>query len=557
MSHPIFRLFLLLFFYELFSAIIYICLLTSLPPAGSGAQPGSSSGSWEQHPTDSSYGFSPNNPRHSPNVSSSRVGTPNPSHGSALGPSSSGNLAASMQNLNSHDSTGAQGALNSSSVNTSPFLHPGAGQRTRRKSDTALEPPTWDTFIPGGQAQHRHSQQQRDAMEGSAVDDGMGELNMGYGAGHGQPQPGQPQHHLQHQQGYNTLPQQQQQQQSQSGHPPTLGHNFSFGPPASQQPSMSNNFLSPDISNHLRRAKSDSVNRGHRQSRSEDVRSPANMGGIGNNPSASGGYLFPPSSHGESYGLGLNFQAPHQTPPPGAFLSVSDPMPSIRHGHYRRASSGTRSERGSPASRDWLTGPVGDGIIGGGEGGRGAWSGASSTRVSPYPSPNASPRPRYDDLPAPNSMNVGLGAPGALSLMANVTDVEGQPIVISKPNVTTGRTANASHRRRKQEATFVCPIPGCGSTFTRSFNLKGALFSRLRLVSGMTNRTTFSLYPLPSLRQVTYALTKRRSHSSAIGLDVERASQGSMTASVMNNCIPIIDLSLAKAATNSLQGWTH
>ena len=50
------------------------------------------------------------------------------------------------------------------------------------------------------------------------------------------------------------------------------------------------------------------------------------------------------------------------------------------------------------------------------------------------------------------------------------------PIVVSKPNVTTGRTANASHKRRKQEATFVCPVPGCGSTFTRSFNLKGLLF---------------------------------------------------------------------------------
>jgi len=49
--------------------------------------------------------------------------------------------------------------------------------------------------------------------------------------------------------------------------------------------------------------------------------------------------------------------------------------------------------------------------------------------------------------------------------------------VVSKPNVTTGRTANASHKRRKQEATFSCPVPGCGSTFTRSFNLKGHLRS--------------------------------------------------------------------------------
>ncbi|KAJ3801181.1 hypothetical protein GGU11DRAFT_675570 [Lentinula aff. detonsa] len=51
------------------------------------------------------------------------------------------------------------------------------------------------------------------------------------------------------------------------------------------------------------------------------------------------------------------------------------------------------------------------------------------------------------------------------------------PLVVSKPNVTTGRTAKASHNRRKQEATFVCPVPGCGSTFTRSFNLKGHIRS--------------------------------------------------------------------------------
>jgi len=50
-------------------------------------------------------------------------------------------------------------------------------------------------------------------------------------------------------------------------------------------------------------------------------------------------------------------------------------------------------------------------------------------------------------------------------------------VAVSKPNVTTGRTANASRIRRKQEANFMCPVPGCGSTFTRSFNLKGHMRS--------------------------------------------------------------------------------
>ncbi len=30
--------------------------------------------------------------------------------------------------------------------------------------------------------------------------------------------------------------------------------------------------------------------------------------------------------------------------------------------------------------------------------------------------------------------------------------------------------------KQKRDATFMCPFPGCGSTFTRSFNLKSELF---------------------------------------------------------------------------------
>ncbi|KAK6992332.1 hypothetical protein R3P38DRAFT_2570394, partial [Favolaschia claudopus] len=51
------------------------------------------------------------------------------------------------------------------------------------------------------------------------------------------------------------------------------------------------------------------------------------------------------------------------------------------------------------------------------------------------------------------------------------------PPIVSKQNVTTVRTREASHRRRKQEATLVCFVPGCGSTFTRSYNLKGHIRS--------------------------------------------------------------------------------
>ncbi|CAK5268279.1 unnamed protein product [Mycena citricolor] len=122
-----------------------------------------------------------------------------------------------------------------------------------------------------------------------------------------------------------------------------------------------------------------------------------------------------------------------------AFLSPMDPPPPIRNRHYRSASTGggsLRSERGATL------------------GGSGQWSAASSQRASPYPSPNVSPQPNYSDLPP-----------------------EDPSLIVSKPNVTTPRTSTASHSRRKQEATFICPVPGCGSTFTRSFNLKGHIRS--------------------------------------------------------------------------------
>ncbi|KAK7006088.1 hypothetical protein R3P38DRAFT_3601674 [Favolaschia claudopus] len=123
----------------------------------------------------------------------------------------------------------------------------------------------------------------------------------------------------------------------------------------------------------------------------------------------------------------------HAVPPPvdfsgPQFLSPVDPPPSIRaRGHYRSHSSGS-------------------------------WSNASSTRPSPYPSPHPSPVPLPDSLPSNSNLN-----------SSNNT--------VSKQNVTTIRTQKASHNRRKQEATFVCPVPGCGSTFTRSFNLKGHIRS--------------------------------------------------------------------------------
>ncbi|KAF7312648.1 Calcineurin responsive transcriptional factor [Mycena indigotica] len=136
-----------------------------------------------------------------------------------------------------------------------------------------------------------------------------------------------------------------------------------------------------------------------------------------------GSSLFPPD--GADFLRGSN-----------SFLSPIEPLPSIRGRNLHQRSASGGSIRGSERAS-------------------GLWSGNSSARPSPYPSPHASPNPHYSDLPP---------------------DVE-VPMVVSKPNVTTVRTSKASHNRRKQEATFLCPVPGCGSTFTRSFNLKGHIRS--------------------------------------------------------------------------------
>lgn len=246
---------------------------------------------------------------------------------------------------------------------------------------------------------------------GSALEDDDGTVNLN-DVLPGQEQngfDGQPSSAGPHQSTFNINQQQQQQ-------PPQLNHHFTFGPPGSttQLPNP-NNFLSPDQGVNLRRTKSERP--GHtRQSRSEDIRGPSQ--------------LFPPSAHNDF----MRSQ----------YLSPQEPPPQIRgHRHYRSGSA-SRSERGASV---------------------GSWSNASSARASPYPSPNVSPQPRFEELP-------DVSGPGGIV----PPQTQGGGFAVSKQNVTTNRTAKASHIRRKQEATFVCPVQGCGSTFTRSFNLKGLFF---------------------------------------------------------------------------------
>ena len=225
----------------------------------------------------------------------------------------------------------------------------------------------------------------------------------------------------------------------------------------------------------LRRARSDGGGRpSHRHSRSE------------------GGISYPPSSHSDFIARAA---ADKQQ-----FLHPTETIPNIGRGHHRRSSSGSRDR---------------------GIGAIGLHSAPGSSRASPYPSPKASPLLGYDPLPSipslqslPPPTGMGRGRPssmpaygassygippggiGELSQQLNAGEdlSEMGPLsndsvhrinstgsaVVSKPNVTTTATAEASERRRKTDANFVCPVPGCGSTFTRHFNLKGTSHLLLR-----------------------------------------------------------------------------
>jgi len=259
-----------------------------------------------------------------------------------------------------------------------------------------------------------------------------------------------------------------------SPQPGLLGH-YSFAG-KSQADSQ---FLSPDMAaTGLRRVRSDSGRvSGHRVSRSES------------------GISYPPSSHSDF--IARTAAADSLNTMKQQFLHPTETVVPSTHrgGHHRRSSSGSRDR---------------------GIGGMGLHSAPGSSRASPYPSPNASPLLGYDPLPSipnmqslPLPTSMGRGRPvsmpaygassfgmqpggiGELSQQSNSgsnlsemgSTLNGKSVsgikssanpAVSKPTVTTTATAEASERRRKTDANFACPVPGCGSTFTRHFNLKGA-----------------------------------------------------------------------------------
>jgi len=100
--------------------------------------------------------------------------------------------------------------------------------------------------------------------------------------------------------------------------------------------------------------------------------------------------------------------------------------------------------------------------------GRRRTSSAASER-SPYHRPLSISPSRSPNFAQPNELYPS-GSGVTSSDMLPATSVERQ-------HVTTPATEMASQSRRKNKAPFTCPVEGCGSTFTRQFNLKGHLRS--------------------------------------------------------------------------------
>lgn len=107
--------------------------------------------------------------------------------------------------------------------------------------------------------------------------------------------------------------------------------------------------------------------------------------------------------------------------------------------------------------------------------------GRSSPKPESFYAPNAAELYSHAQMISSQQQSPSPGPDGSNS-SANGRDhypvTRLPPILqVEKQQVTTTATQAASASRRRNEAHFSCPVPGCGSTFTRRFNLRGHLRS--------------------------------------------------------------------------------
>jgi hypothetical protein len=159
-----------------------------------------------------------------------------------------------------------------------------------------------------------------------------------------------------------------------------------------------------------------------------------------------------------------------------------------------------------------------------------------TTHPSPYPQPNIPPIQSQPELKqeayyTPTSAELythaqvlasGAGEGSASAHYTSPTAITRLPPIlqVEKKQVTTSATQAASASRRRNEAHFACPVPGCGSTFTRRFNLRG---TQLHHMSVFCNKSIFY--------QVIFDLTPKNAHMCVSTPIARKALQDNMTAS--------------------------
>ncbi|GJJ08144.1 hypothetical protein Clacol_002352 [Clathrus columnatus] len=267
----------------------------------------------------------------------------------------------------------------------------------------------------------------------------------------------------------------------------------------------------------IRRVKSDAGNT-HRKIKSEDLRDYYSGGATFRTPSDS--LLVPSPSLGLS---NIPISAPNASP--GSLSPLPGRSPHLGHratsslsipightvGGSHRASPGFHSQRSSPYPSPHTSPSLRGGVlsnevdsfgryVGGGGGGGGGMgypggllnvpgsysSGATSggggggsamgLSLSPQ-TVSSQPGMGIGLANLSISGNHGTSGNGQNSNNNNNNNPYGDVLNPPKKLVTTKATHDASNARRKNDAAYMCPVPGCGSTFTRSFNLKGHLRS--------------------------------------------------------------------------------
>lgn len=99
---------------------------------------------------------------------------------------------------------------------------------------------------------------------------------------------------------------------------------------------------------------------------------------------------------------------------------------------------------------------------------------ADAPIYSPHVPPPMQVAPSTSGSPPPQYIATGSGSVPPEGEWGDVPRLP--PILqVEKQHVTTTATQAASASRRRNDAQFKCPVPGCGSTFTRRFNLRGTL----------------------------------------------------------------------------------